>query len=48
MSFVDIQLHPPQLRVGGRRIHHAWIGVAILLSDYKDWRVWVSDLKRKP
>jgi hypothetical protein len=45
-SPIVVQLRPARLHIGGRRVHHFWLGFAIVLSDLGDWRVWVSDLRR--
>ncbi len=47
MSLIVITFRPPRVTVAGHRIHHAWLGVVIVLSDLKDYRVWLSDLWRR-
>jgi hypothetical protein len=44
MSAVRITLWPPRTYIFNRRIHHVWPGVLLILSDLKDWRVWLRDL----
>lgn len=46
---VRIEMVPsPRVYVFGRRLHHGLVGLALLLSDVHDWRVWVRDLLKHP
>ncbi len=46
MLRVVVTLRPARVTVAGHRIHHFWVGLAIVISDLRDWRVWISDLWR--
>ena len=46
MSIISIHLRPARVHIAGRRIHHAWLGLAIIASDLRDWRYWIRDLRR--
>lgn len=46
MPLIVVTLRPARVYVAGRRIHHFWAGLLLILSDIRDWRVWWKDFWR--
>lgn len=40
---IRVTLKPAQVFVGKHRIHHGFIGILLMLHDFRDWRVWIRD-----
>lgn len=41
---IRVDLRTRRVWIFNRRIHHFWLGVILIASDWRDWRVWVADL----
>lgn len=44
---IQVTLKPARVYVRGHRIHHFWLGVILIASDWRDWRVWITDLLKR-
>jgi hypothetical protein len=43
-----LELLPPRCFIANRRVHHGLLGLALMLHDWHDHRVWIRDLIKHP